>query len=79
MNNIEEINGFNSLNEFNRFEKWLQNEILNLSFSEVPVQQYYCGVNFQERWFKVEQNGELWRLVYPDFPFTGYWGLVSDD
>jgi hypothetical protein len=34
MNNIEEINGFNSLNEFNRFEKWLQNEILNLSFSE---------------------------------------------
>lgn len=73
---LEEIDDFQSMNEFNRFEKWIENEIIFGSVSEVRVLEYYAGINFKERWFKFHETGEIWRLVYPDGPFHGYWGAV---
>lgn len=74
---LEEINNFKDLNEFLRFEKWLDEHIDTGNIIEILVQSYYLGINTKERWFKCSLNNELWRLVYPDGPFRGYWGLVE--
>ncbi|CFR16759.1 MULTISPECIES: hypothetical protein [Yersinia] len=73
---LEEIDDFQSMNEFNRFEKWVENEIALGAASEIEVLGYYAGINFKERWFKFHEAGDIWRLVYPDGPFHGYWGVV---
>ena len=74
--NLEEIDDFQSLNEFLRFEKWINEELLLGAATEVAVQDPYAGVNFRERWFEFKSIGQKWRLVYPDGPFKGYWGQV---
>ncbi|PXW48286.1 hypothetical protein [Dickeya zeae] len=73
---IEEIDDFQSMSEFNRFEEWVEKEIALGSAMEINVSNYYAGINFKERWFKFNETGEIWRLVYPDGPFNGYWGPV---
>ncbi|WP_165463087.1 hypothetical protein [Atlantibacter sp.] len=75
-NKLEEIDDFQSMNEFNRFEKWIENEVTLGSAVEISVLNYYAGINFKERWFKFIEAGSTWRLVYPDGPFHGYWGAV---
>lgn len=76
--NLEEIDGFQSLNEFLRFTKWINSELESGSAREIAVQDYYAGVNFEEHWFEFHSiPGEIWRLVYPDGPFKGYWGKVA--
>ncbi|MHC1713199.1 MAG: hypothetical protein AB9872_13710 [Solidesulfovibrio sp.] len=70
---LEEIHGFYSPYEFKRFVKWIENEAVSGFAKEVQVKHpYLC--NLQERWFCFDSFGEVWRLVYPDPPFTGYWG-----
>ncbi len=75
--NLEEINKFESMSEFRRFEQWIDKELMLDSAIEVPVLDFFAGKNFKERWFKFESIGEIWRLVYPDGPFNGYWGRVE--
>ena len=74
--NLETIDGFDSRSEFLRFQKWIDQQINNGSAAEIKVKNYYAGVNFEERWFEFNSIGEVWRLVYPDGPFMGYWGRV---
>lgn len=74
---LEEINEFASLGEFLRFKKWLEAHIENGNIIEISVQSYYLSINTHERWFKCVSSNEIWRLVYPDGPFRGYWGLVE--
>jgi hypothetical protein len=70
---LEEIHGFYSPYEFKRFVKWIENEAASGFAREIQVKHpYLC--NLQERWFYFDSFGELWRLVYPDPPFAGYWG-----
>lgn len=76
-NELEEIDGFQSASEFNRFEQWIENEIMLGSAVEIRMLNYYAGANFKERWFKFNGTGGIWCLVYPDGPFHGYWGAVS--
>ncbi|CNJ57160.1 hypothetical protein HB991_11155 [Yersinia mollaretii] len=71
----EEINSFQSIGEFNRFQDWLNLQLNDGVITEIPVTAYYASENFHERWFK-KHSGEIWRLVDPDFPFLGYWGPV---
>ena len=74
---LEEINEFASLGEFLRFRKWLETHIENGNIIEISVQSYYLSINTHERWFECVSSNEIWRLVYPDGPFRGYWGLVE--
>lgn len=74
--NLEEIDGFFSLSEFSRFQAWVEEQVALGLAVETPVEDYYAGVNFKERWFKFVSINETWRLVYPDAPFNGYWGQL---
>lgn len=76
--NLEEISGFHSPRELLRFEVWVEDQVSSGFGTEIPVESYYSGINFRERWFKFRLNGEVWRLVYPDGPFRGCWRKVSD-
>ena len=75
--NLEEIASFYSYNEFLKFKTWIEEQVDNGYAKEIKVENYYAGINFQERWFEFDSQGDLWRLVYPDSPFYGYWGRVS--
>ena len=74
--NLASIECFQSMSEFLRFEYWISQQISEGAAVEVEVGNYYAGVNFKERWFKFETIAQVWRLVYPDGPFRGYWGQV---
>jgi hypothetical protein len=76
---LEEIHGFVSPGEFSRFVKWIENEVTSGFAREISVNNSYSGLSFNERWFCYNSIGEVWRLVYPDFPFRGYWGKVQAD
>lgn len=45
---------------------------------EVPVKSHYVGRYVDEKWFKCLESNEVWRLVFPQDPFHGYWGPVSN-
>lgn len=75
--NLSEINGFHSRGEFVRFESWLGEQIKASVCHEIGVQNYFVNPQFTERWFRFTEINEVWRLVNPDPPFTGYWGQVQ--
>jgi hypothetical protein len=66
-----------SMSEFERFCTWLFSQNEEGLINEVAVLSYYAGPNLKERWFKCSLDNSTWRLVYPDPPFTGYWGPVE--
>ena len=70
----EKINDFRSLLEFNRFVHWVSENIA----MEIPVKSPYAGAtSLDEKWFIHIDSGEVWRLVWPDPPFTGVFEQVS--
>lgn len=73
---LKNIEKFNSLSEFLRFEKFIEDKLGAKILTEIGVEDYYAGVNFKERWFLINDENKVWRLVYPDAPFQGYWGQV---
>jgi hypothetical protein len=66
----EEIHGFQSPDEFRRFERWIREALRDGSAIEIPVDRPYSGSVFEERWFRAV-SGRIWRLVKPDAPFLG--------
>lgn len=70
------VDGFYSYADFSRFKAWVEGEIKDGRAVEVPVEDSYAGINFTERWFRFVDSKSIWRLVYPDVPFKGYWGEV---
>jgi len=70
-NVLEEINEFQSIWEFERFQKYIKGLEKDGELMEVPVQKHYAG--FPEQWFKCTSCPQIWRLVHPDFPFKGIW------
>lgn len=73
---FEEIDGFNSPGHFERFEKSLNQMISEGSVKEVPVSKPYSIVEYSERWVQCP-NGDVWRMVAPDYPFTGLFQKVE--
>lgn len=76
ISNLEEIENFDSRGEFLKFESWINAQLINRYAKEVEVKNYYAGINFKERWFEFKSIAQVWRLVYPDGSFHGYWGRV---
>ncbi|WP_434148013.1 hypothetical protein ACR2R6_11900 [Methylocaldum gracile subsp. desertum] len=80
MTNIvwEEIHGFASPSEYNRFVQYIEGQVKNGHAVEVdPDPDYGAGEIYGGRWFKDIETGEIWRLIPPDFPFKGLWEAVS--
>lgn len=65
MTHWEEIHGFQSPAEYDRFVRY-----------SVMYPRYGKGMIFGGRWFEHIETREIWRLVAPDFPFRGLWERV---
>lgn len=76
-NALEEIDGFNSISEFERFQKYLadlvnKQELRKLRVKRIkkyytrPVERYKCVVCYS-----------IWKLEFPDFPLRGSWKRVK--
>lgn len=73
----DEIHGFVSLGEFQRFANWVAEALEEGALEEVDVESPYSGsLMFAERWFQ-SPSGETWRLVAPDPPFRGVFERVT--
>jgi hypothetical protein len=72
----ETVDSFSSLGEYQRFCRWLDEQVLEGLVKEVPVEDSYAGSLFDEKWFQCNACGEKWRLVAPQDPFHGFWGFV---
>jgi hypothetical protein len=66
----EEIHGFTSPGEYDRFVKYLHGQVTSGLAEEVEVDENYGrGEIYGGRWFKDAETGSVWRLVPPDPPF----------
>lgn len=72
---LEEIDGFHSIWEFERFQKYIEGLVKDGDLVQVPVKKYYAG--FPEEWYRCKECPQIWRLVHPDFPFKGIWGRIK--
>jgi hypothetical protein len=73
----EEIHAFASLGEYNRFIQYIEGQVASGVAREVAVDPLYGkGMIYGGRWFQDTENGIVWRLVPPDFPFRGLWEPV---
>ena len=75
----ERIYNFRSLSEFKRFEKWMFEQIAANEAIKLPVINPYLGQygGFDEKQFRHVASGKLWRLAWPDSPFTGIFEPVE--
>lgn len=72
----DEIHGFASPGEFDRFRKWIDEALQEGALAEVPVESPYSGSTmFDERWYR-STAGDTWRVVAPDPPFRGVFERV---
>ncbi len=73
----EEIHGFKSPGEFERFKRWITEAVKEGALREVSVGHPYSGSSlFNEKWYR-EPNGDVWRVVAPEPPFRGVFERVS--
>ena len=74
MANWEEIHGFNSPEEYTRFVRYIEDQVvMGVAREREAHRQYGKGMIFGGRWFEDIETHEVWRLVAPDFPFRGLW------
>lgn len=74
----EEIHGFSSPNEYDRFVKYIEAQVSQGQAVEVPVNPHYgAGEIYGGRWFRERDSDQVWRMVAPDFPFKGLWEPVK--
>ena len=74
----EEVRGFASLGEYQRFCHYIEGEVARGAAKERrPADSYHKGLVFGGRWFEDIETEEIWRLVAPDFPFRGLWERVD--
>lgn len=79
---LKEIIEFNSLYEFNMFEKYISDRLDEGEMEEIEPKFYFHGKSDHfkndDRWFEDYASNEVWRLVPPDFPFKGFFQHVKD-
>ena len=74
----EEIHGFQSLGEYQKFVRYIEDQVrVGYAKEIVPLPDYHKGLVFGGRWFEDVDSGQRWRLVPPDFPFRGVWEPVE--
>lgn len=74
----EEIRGFSSPGEYQRFVQYIGEQTTSGVAREVPVDPLYGkGIIYGGRWFQDLETGAVWRLVPPDPPFRGLWEPVA--
>jgi hypothetical protein len=71
----DEIGGFQAPSEYDRFVKWIEEQVKGGTVREIKVEQRYGG--FRERWFRCGGCEKIWRLVDHDFPFKGLFAVVK--
>lgn len=73
----EQIHGFASPGEYQRFIRYIEAQV-NEGYAEevLPDPRYGPGEIYGGRWFRHLESGQVWRLVPPDFPFRGVWEPV---
>lgn len=79
---LEEIQGFGSPYEFQRFQEYIvrqieKNELIEIELLFSVEYKSGYGVN-HTKWYQCLGCSEIWRLVEPDAPFYGYWGPVEE-
>jgi hypothetical protein len=74
MANWEEIHGFESPEGYDRFVRYIEDQVSAVVARECDVDPSYGkGMIVGGRWFEDIETREVWRLVAPDFPFRGLW------
>ena len=74
---MEEIHGFMSPSEYERFVKFIEAQVQHGYWVEVPADPNYPAFGIRGgRWFR-STEGEVWRLVPPDIPYKGAWEPVE--
>lgn len=74
----EEIHGFQSPGEFDKFLRYIESYVSSGEVEEVsPDLNYGKGEIYGGRWFKNLETGKVWRLIPPDIPFKGLWEPVE--
>ncbi len=75
----EPIGGFTSRLEYERFVRWLDEQLADGRAVEEPVgtPRYAGGTAFAERWLRQPGARGPWRLVEPDAPFRGVFEPVE--
>jgi hypothetical protein len=75
----EDIRGFQSPNEFKRFEKWMSSQIEANAAKTIPMGRLRDRLPVAgEKWIECTSCGARWALAPPDPPFTGFFALVPD-
>lgn len=72
---FERVDGFYSPTHFEKFEKSIKQMISEGLVKDIPVEGFYSVVKYEERWVQCP-NGDIWRMVTPDFPFPGVFEKV---
>lgn len=70
---FEEIDGFSSNSEFERFQRYIANLVEKKSL--IPIKSHCVNRDYSipiER-FKCVSCHKIWILKHPDFPFKGLW------
>jgi hypothetical protein len=67
----EPIRDFQSLIEFEKFERWMSDQIRAGRAEEIPIEGDFKGIYPRARWFSHKNSGQVWRLAGPDGPFHG--------
>ena len=72
------IGDFRSYSAFERFVAWVNDQVKLGTAEELPVRKPYIGATtFREKWYCHIASGKIWRLVWPDAPFTGIFEPVE--
>jgi hypothetical protein len=75
---LEEIHGFISPNEYERFVNYISSQVVRGNLIEVKMNNNYSkGEIVGGKWYKCSGCNEIWRLVPPDYPFRGLWEKVD--
>jgi hypothetical protein len=77
MTHWEEIHGFQSPAEYDRFVRYIEDQVSMGVARECDVDpRYGKGMIFGGPWFEHIETREIWRLVAPEFPLRGLWEPV---
>lgn len=74
----DEIHGFTSPSEYERFVRWLNEQEAAGVIEMVPVGRRYNDSSlFEEQWVRCVECTQVWRVVAPDPPFRGVFEKVT--
>jgi hypothetical protein len=70
---LEEINGFASISEFERFQQYLANLIGEKELLPISAHRTKKSFSIPSEKYKCVSCNHIWVLEHPDFPFKGSW------